>query len=118
MRKVNEVIVYVSNLAKNIKTTGSATSLDTQILRYVQEDKVPYAGMSNKGKKILENLEKIREHFGDNMASEFRGYLEEHPVITEYGGPGSHVNISQAAVNNSFVFMLGLVVTALLPSEQ
>ena len=66
-----------------------------------------------------EDLEKIKSDsaLGSEVAETFKGYLAEHPIVTEYGGPGSHVDISQAAINNGFVFVLGLVVTSLVATE-
>ena len=113
MRKVNEVINYGFNLAKDIKATGSSSGLDKTILSYVQEDEVPYAAMRNKEQKILKDLEKVSDNFGRNIANELRGYLEEHPISTGDSNLGGHVGISQAEINNGFVFMLGLVVTTL-----
>jgi hypothetical protein len=113
MRKVNDVINYVLNLARDIKTTGSATGVDQKILNYVQQDKVPYAGILNKTAQIQKDLEKIDGSPFSNISNAFREYLKEYPVIIGDSNPGSHVDISQAAINNGFVFMLGLVVTAL-----
>ena len=113
MRKVNDVINYVLNLARDIKTTGSAAGVDQKILSYVQQDKVPYAGMLNKAAQIQKDLEKIDSSLFSNISNAFREYLKEYPVIIGDSNPGSHVDISQASINNGVVFMLGLVVTVL-----
>jgi hypothetical protein len=113
MRKAKDVINYVFSLVKDIKTTGSTVGMENKILAYVAQDKVPYAGMLNKGEQIQKTLERISTNYNSDITSEFSGYLKKYPVIIGDSSPGSHVDISQAAINNGFVFMLGLVVTTL-----
>jgi len=113
MRKVNDVINYALVLADNIKTTGSVDDLEEKILSYIKEDRVPYSGLLNKERKIPENLEIIDPSLNGNITNKFMEYLKKYPIIIGDASPGSHLDISQAPVNNGFVFMLGLVVTIL-----
>ena len=119
MKKIKDVIKYVRDLAQNIKSSHSAKGVDKEILSYVEEEQIPYKGLLGREQKILKDLEKIKSDsaLGSELAETFKGYLAEHPIVTEYGGPGSHVDISQAAINNGFVFVLGLVVTSLVATE-